>query len=177
MALPQGFLFAIKVSACYIFHKAFTINNARFFMKTLQKILCAVDLSEVSGQIAEYAATQARMAQAQVTVLYVAPALNQYSDAEMPLAIVKNFIAERMENAEKVMPNFLKTHFPDIKAEFRIISGYPPDAILDTARDEKFDMIVMGTHGRRGVSAVVFGSVAEKVVKQSRIPVLVIRPK
>lgn len=146
-------------------------------MKTLQKILCAVDLSEVSGQIADYAAMQAKMAQAHVTVLYVAPALNQYSDAEMPLAIVKNFIAERIENAEKVMPNFLKSHFPGIQAESKIISGYPPDAILDTARIEKFDLIVMGTHGRRGVSAVVFGSVAEKVVKQSRIPVLVIRPQ
>lgn len=146
-------------------------------MKTIQKILCAVDLSEVSGQVAEYAAMQARMAQAQVTVLYVAPAMNQYSDAEMPLAIVKNFIAERMDNAEKVMPEFLKTNFAGVDVVSRIISGYPPNAILDTARDEHFDLIVMGTHGRRGVSAVVFGSVAEKVVKQSRIPVLVIRPK
>lgn len=146
-------------------------------MKTIQKILCAVDLSEVSGQVAEYAAMQAKMSHAQVTVLYIAPAMNQYSDAEMPLAIVKNFIAERIENAEKVMPAFLETNFAGVQATSRIISGYPPDAILDTARDEKFDMIVMGTHGRRGVSAVVFGSVAEKVVKQSRIPVLVIRPK
>lgn len=145
-------------------------------MKTIRKILCAVDLSDVSGQIAEYAATQASMAHAHVTVLYVAPALNQYSDAEMPLAIVKNFIAERIENAEKMMPDFLQANFAGVQAESRIISGYPPDAILDTARDEKFDLIVMGTHGRRGVNAV-FGSVAEKVVKQSRIPVLVIRPK
>ncbi|MEG2173564.1 MAG: universal stress protein [Desulfovibrionaceae bacterium] len=146
-------------------------------MKTIQKILCAIDLSEVSGQIADYAALQAHMMHAEVHVLYVAPALNQYSDAEMPLAIIKNFIAERIENAEKVMPDFMKTHFAQVNATSKIISGYPPDAILDTARDENFDMIVIGTHGRRGVNAAVFGSVAEKVVKQSRVPVLVIRPQ
>lgn len=145
-------------------------------MKAVTKLLCAVDLSEVSGQIAEYAAMQARMAQAEVLALYVAPALNQYSDTEMPLAIIKNFIAERIEHAQKSMPHLLEKHFAGLQAHSLVEAGYPPDSILDVARKEGVDMIVMGTHGRRGVNAAVFGSVAEKVVKQSSVPVLVVRP-
>ena len=146
-------------------------------MPIINKILCAVDLSEVSGQVADYAAMQARWANAEVIVMYVAPALNQYSDTEMPLAIIKNFISERVENAEKVMPGLLKEHFDGITVSSHIVAGYPPDSILETARTQNVDMIVMGTHGRRGVNAVVFGSVAEKVIKQAGVPVLVIRPK
>lgn len=146
-------------------------------MPTIKKILCAVDLSEVSGQVADYAAQQALWSGAEVTVLYVAPALNQYSDTEMPLAIIKNFISERMVNAEKVMPGLLDGHFKGLKATSRIMAGYPPETILEVAKEQHMDMIVIGTHGRRGVNAVVFGSVAEKVIKQSPVPVLVIRPK
>lgn len=146
-------------------------------MLTIKKILCAVDLSEVSGQVADYAAQQAQWSGAEVTVLYVAPALNQYSDTEMPLAIIKNFISERMENAEKVMPGLIRQHFKGLPVTSRIMAGYPPESILEVANEQHMDMIVMGTHGRRGVNAVVFGSVAEKVIKQSVVPVLVIRPK
>lgn len=145
-------------------------------MPDIKKILCAVDLSEVSGQVAEYAAQQARWAGAEVIVMYVAPALNQYSDTEMPLAIIKNFISERMDNAEKVMPGLVQQHFAGVQVSSRIMAGYPPESILNIAREEHVDMIVMGTHGRRGVNAVVFGSVAEKVIKQALVPVLVVRP-
>ena len=146
-------------------------------MVSVKKILCAVDLSEVSSQVAEYAAQQAKWAGASVLVMYVAPALNQYSDTEMPLAIIKNFISERIENAEKVMPGLLQEHFAGVDVSSRIVAGYPPDSILEAAKEDHVDMIVLGTHGRRGVNAVVFGSVAEKVIKQAAVPVLVVRPK
>ena len=146
-------------------------------MPSIKKILCAVDLSDVSGQVAQYAAMQAKWAEAQVVLMYVAPALNQYSDTEMPLAIIKNFISERMEHAEKSMPLLLASHFEGVDTTTLVVAGYAPDSILEAVRDQHVDMVVMGTHGRRGVQAVVFGSVAEKVIKQCPVPVLVIRPK
>jgi nucleotide-binding universal stress UspA family protein len=54
--------------------------------------------------------------------------------------------------------------------------GYAPEKILETAREVAADMIIMGTHGRRGVDRIPFGSVAEKIVKTATIPVLTIRP-
>ena len=66
--------------------------------------------------------------------------------------------------------------FKGVKAEGRVLVGYASDEILKKAREEECDMIVMGTHGRRGIDRLIFGSVAEKVVKNSTVPVLTIRP-
>ena len=50
------------------------------------------------------------------------------------------------------------------------------DAILDVAKDEKCDLIIIGTHGRRGLAHAFLGSVAEKVVRLSTVPVLTVHP-
>jgi len=53
-----------------------------------------------------------------------------------------------------------------------VISGDPAERVLETARGLEADLIVMGTHGRRGLSHLVLGSVAERVVRESLVPVL-----
>jgi nucleotide-binding universal stress UspA family protein len=60
-------------------------------------------------------------------------------------------------------------------AQGMVREGMPRAAILDVAREVGADLIVMGTHGRTGLTHVVFGSVAEHVVRHSRIPVLTVR--
>jgi nucleotide-binding universal stress UspA family protein len=62
-------------------------------------------------------------------------------------------------------------------AESVLVRGPAADEILDAVGRTKADLIVMGTHGRRGVSRVFLGSVAEKVVRSSPVPVLTIRAK
>ena len=57
-----------------------------------------------------------------------------------------------------------------------LVVGYAAEEILKTAVKENCDLIVMGTHGRKGIDRILFGSVAEKVVKRSSVPVLTIRP-
>jgi nucleotide-binding universal stress UspA family protein len=59
-----------------------------------------------------------------------------------------------------------------VRYETLVISGDPAERVLDAARDLDADLIVMGTHGRRGLSHLVLGSVAERVVRESPIPVL-----
>lgn len=145
-------------------------------MKNFSKILCAMDLSEVCGQVADYAAMQARLSGAEVIALYVAPSLNQYSDTEMPLAIIKNFIEERVARATKAMPAVVDKHFKGLKVHHTVEVGYPPDVILDMARKEGVDLVVIGTHGRHAANATIYGSVAEKVSKQCPVPVLLVRP-
>jgi len=58
---------------------------------------------------------------------------------------------------------------------YEVVQGTPYNAILTVAKDGDFDLIVMGTHGRTGISHVLLGSVAEKVVRHARCPVLTIR--
>ncbi len=61
------------------------------------------------------------------------------------------------------------------KAKTLVREGIPRTGILDTAREVGADLIVMGTHGRSGLAHIFFGSVAEYVVRHSRIPVLTVR--
>jgi nucleotide-binding universal stress UspA family protein len=55
-------------------------------------------------------------------------------------------------------------------------TGSAPEAILDAAADERADLIVIGTHGRTGLTRLVIGSVAERVVRMAPCPVLVVKP-
>lgn len=57
----------------------------------------------------------------------------------------------------------------------KVVVGIPDDGIVDYASDHDVDLIVMGTHGRRGVSRYFLGSTAERVVRRSPVPVLTIR--
>jgi nucleotide-binding universal stress UspA family protein len=63
--------------------------------------------------------------------------------------------------------------YPNVEA--KMVTGEPWEKIIETAREIGADLIVMGTHGRRGVSRALIGSVAEKVVRLATIPVLVAR--
>jgi len=60
-------------------------------------------------------------------------------------------------------------------AQTLFVEGLPADEILRAARRARADLVVMGTHGRRGVSRLFMGSVAERVVRESRVPVLTVR--
>jgi nucleotide-binding universal stress UspA family protein len=61
------------------------------------------------------------------------------------------------------------------RAESRLVESLPVPAILDTAEQEKADLIVMGTHGRSGLSRLMLGSVAERVLRETHVPVLTVR--
>ena len=74
------------------------------------------------------------------------------------------------------MADFVAEHFPDVQVKAEVVVGYAAEEILSLAENEDADLIVMGTHGRKGIDRILFGSVAEKVVKNSTRPVLTIRP-
>lgn len=145
-------------------------------MKEIKKILCAVDLSEHSKQVAEYAATLAKKLEASVLVVYTAPSLSQYVGFHVPPNTIENFVGEIVTGAEQSMQNFVAENFAGIEAKGQVLIGYAAEEILNRANDENVDMIIMGTHGRKGIDRILFGSVAEKVVKNARIPVLTVRP-
>ncbi|MEG2172895.1 MAG: universal stress protein [Desulfovibrionaceae bacterium] len=145
-------------------------------MRAIKKILCPIDLSDVSGDIADYAAQQADCTGAQVVVLHVEPALYLHADTDVPYSIEEKFLDESSKNAWKFMEKFVPEHFPKGNAVGKVVSGYAPESIIEMVKDENFDMVVIGTHGMKAMHVMVFGSVAEKVLKLSPVPVLLVRP-
>lgn len=142
----------------------------------VKTILLAVDFSEAAQYLAEYASIFARGLEARLLVLYVSPSMNRYASLSVPAASIQALVAQILEGANRVMDEFMRGRFGGLEAEGRVEYGYAPEKILEAARAAEADMIIMGTHGRRGVERIPFGSVAEKVVKTAKIPVLTVRP-
>ncbi len=145
-------------------------------MPVLKKILCAIDLSEQSESVAEYAVMLARLADASIVAVYAAPTLTQYTGFHVPPNTIDNFVGEIVSGAEKSMSEFVAQHFAGVDARGVVVVGYAAEEILAVAEKEQVDLIVMGTHGRKGIDLILFGSVAEKVVKNAACPVVTIRP-
>ncbi len=145
-------------------------------MAKIETILCALDFSEVSPKVAHYARLLSETLGARLVVLYVAPSLNQYVEFHVQASYIDNFVQGIVTGATETMDNFLKEHFPGQKVEGRVATGYAAEEILSTAEEVKADMIILGTHGRKGIDKILFGSVAEKVIKSAKVPVLSMRP-
>ncbi len=146
-------------------------------MVEIKKILCAVDFSEHSDVVADYARTLAEKLGAKILCLYVAPSLSEYLGFHVPPSSIENFVGEIVTGADKTMSDFVDEHFAGVDCEGKVMTGYAAEEILETAKKEKADMLIMGTHGRKGIDRILFGSVAEKVVKSASCPVLTIHPK
>ena len=146
-------------------------------MPAIKNILCAADFSESSAIVAEYAATVAQATGASITCVYVAPSLAEYVGFNVPQAALDSFVGDVVSSAGQTMDAFVAEHFAGLPAKGLVLAGYPAEEILAAAEEQQADLIVMGTHGRRGIDRIVFGSVAEKVVKSSPLPVLTIHPE
>lgn len=144
----------------------------------LRHILCPVDFSDLSALALRYAALIARCGNARLTVAYA----NSFSPppyfTESRMAELERQFRESMREAEAALRDFVKRELgPEAAAAagFRVTEAAPADAIWRIARESKADLIVMGTHGRSGVSRLMLGSVAERVLRESAIPVLTVR--
>jgi nucleotide-binding universal stress UspA family protein len=144
-------------------------------MVKVKNILCPVDFSEISPKVAAYSQSLSGVLGADVHVVYVVPGFDHYGTLTR-LVFGKSMLSEIVNGAEKAMATFIRDNFSIKNVTARVLQGYVPEEILKYAEKEDIDLIIMGTHGRMGVDRIVFGSVAEKVVKTSKIPVVTIRP-
>ncbi|KAF1073504.1 universal stress protein [Halodesulfovibrio sp. MK-HDV] len=145
-------------------------------MVAIKKAVVAVDFSDESTYIAEYARLFAEKFDAELIVVYAAPSLNQYVGFHVPPNTIESFVGEIVTGAEKSMDNFLEKHFSGVKTTGKVVTGFAAEEILEIAADAKADLIIMGTHGRTGIDRILFGSVAAKIVRGADIPVLTVRP-
>jgi len=136
-----------------------------------QHILVPVDFGDASARAMAIAALIAARHTARVTVLHAETVEVPPYFTHDQLDSVERHRLEARGEAERYLARFAATVLPDAATAF--VDGSPVPAILAAAND--VDLIVMGTHGRRGPSRWWMGSVAERVVRESRVPVLVTR--
>ena len=143
-------------------------------MITISKILCPTDFSDLSKNALAQAVALARWYEAEITVLYVAPvAITAAEVAYIPSPWLSPEMREKLRGDLHAFADSARQQ--GITVRIDLSEGNPATEILDTARTDAFDLIVMGTHGRRGLSRVMMGSVAEDVVRHAPCPVLVVR--
>jgi nucleotide-binding universal stress UspA family protein len=146
-------------------------------MKPVQKILCPVDFSDMSEKVAGYATSVAKPAGAEVICIHVVPSGASYADFGVAMNTMESVCATMIKNGEKNLAEFIDRHFSGLPVQPRVVCGDFAEEILLCAKKENVDMIVMGTHGRTGVNRLLFGSVAEKVLRHAPCPVLAVRPE
>ena len=146
-------------------------------MKNVKKILVPVDFSDNSKKVFKAAVDVAGKFDAELVCLFVVQSFDDYSGFYVPHMPIVQFQDEMQASAEKKMIEFLADNLPSAQAgNGKVIVGDVGDEIVAFAAREKIDMIVMGTHGYKGLERVLFGSVAEQVVKTASCPVLTINP-
>ncbi|MDX1776870.1 MAG: universal stress protein [Desulfobulbales bacterium] len=139
----------------------------------VKNVLVPVDFSENSKKILEAAGYFSGICQAQLHVVFVVQSFDDYSGFFVPHMPVAKFEEEMVQAAEQKMETFLEGQ-KDIEA--KVFVGDVAEEIIRHAEESGMDLIVMGTHGYKGLEKVMFGSVAEKVVRSSPCPVLTINP-
>jgi nucleotide-binding universal stress UspA family protein len=146
-------------------------------MKTIKHILFPVDLTENSEKLVPYVITMAQKFDAEVHVLFVVRIFQYFTDIYVAPPSISVFENELVEGARRKMDEFAATHFGSLpQTKNNVLLGDPSDMILSYIDEHQMDLVIMGTHGRKGLDRVLFGSVAERVIKNSHIPVLVINP-
>lgn len=145
-------------------------------MKEFKTILFANDFAETSEEVFDYALSLARKYGAKLLIVHV---INEPVDLRgfyVPHISFENLEKEIVEGAEKMMDKFCRTKVKDYADyETMILSGIPYEEIIKKAEEAQASLIVMGTHGRRGLDHMLFGSTAERVVRGAGCPVLTVR--
>ena len=150
----------------------------------MKKILIALDYNPTAQKVAETGHKLARAMNAPTVLLHVISDATYYSSLSYSpimgfggFSSVDTVQTDTAEELRKVAQNFLdktKQHLGDEKIETIVSNGDFGETILKTAIKLNVDIIVMGTHSRRGLEKILLGSVAENVLHHSSIPLFII---
>ena len=138
----------------------------------MNHILMALDFSENSPEVEKVGYALASKINASVTLITI---INKYIDY-VPMdtgQVFENYWEARKDIALKLMEE-VKYRHPDVSTELISYIGDPKEDIIDLSVKKHTTFIVMGTHGRTGVSHLVMGSTAEYIIRHSQIPIIVV---
>jgi len=142
-----------------------------------KSILVPTDGSEISAKAVQTAAQLARMCNAQMMTLSVKEPFPYSAISEMqPVPPQEFYDAQERIAAERVKSAVDAAQAVGVTCQGHTVEAlHPWEAILDHAKAQGCDLIVMASHGRRGLSALLLGSETQKVLTHSPVPVLVVK--
>ncbi len=149
----------------------------------IRRILVPLDGSELAGHILPQVEDLARRLPAEVWFVYVVELATAAIAMDSvgvwtggPLVIYDQLDDEANEAARQLGTLVSEWRERGIATHSQVLWGEPALEIVDFARSHEIDLIAMSTHGRTGLDHLILGSVAERVVLETRLPVLVMRP-
>lgn len=139
-------------------------------MPPFKHLLVPVDFDDAMAPAIDFALSLARWSDARVLLLHVFDLAPFVAGSPFAPAADPGPVLDTREREMAALRERLKASWPKLDALVR--EGTPAETIVDVASTQGADLIVIGTHGRRGLSHALLGSVAEKVVRLSPVPVL-----
>lgn len=144
-------------------------------MKEIRKIIVPIDFLEHTDQLVEFALYIAKQLGATLRFTHIIEPPHNYGYYEYPsLGALTEEVAEHTEKQMKSLVEKNRENCPG--CEGNILRGNIVDSIVNYAKDEKADLIIIGTHGRKGLEKMWLGSVAERVIKRAPCPTLTCNP-
>lgn len=137
------------------------------------RIVVAVDFSPTSDRALEEAVRLARRLGAELHTVHA----YGLTVAALPEGAVMTGPAKAAELASEAHEKLAEreARYPGLRWTRHVVAGVPADEVLRVADEVGADYVVVGTHGRRGLSHLLFGSVAEQIVREANVPVLTVR--
>lgn len=150
----------------------------------MKKILIAIDYNPTAQNIAQTGYSLAKSMNAEVTLLHVVADYTYYSsldyspilgfDSFSNLGMIQTNTVAELQTAAGDYLQKMKDFLGGETIKTLVKDGDSGDAILDAAKETNADVIVMGSHSRHGLDKILMGSVAEKVLRNSKIPLFII---
>jgi universal stress protein A len=140
-------------------------------------ILCATDFSETSIEAVRAANDLAKAFKAELILIHVVQPSTPLPEAlEAPMFDLAAYENAWRQDAQKQLSKVAEMHVdPDVQTRTVVLSGHPAQTIDEYARDVLADVVVIATHGMTGWRHYLMGSVAQKVIQYTCLPVLVVR--
>jgi len=139
------------------------------------KILVPVDFSEHSQKALRYALAFATQFDAEVTLVHIVEQMVYPGDWMYPPLAVTDFATEKREQMIERLRAL--DAGSGVKTQHMVRLGRAWQEVIEIAREQKTDLIILATHGYTGLKHVLLGSVAEKIVRHAPCPVLSVRPE
>lgn len=151
-------------------------------IRSIKRVVTPIDFSENSRMIAESSAFMAGKYEASFHLVFVVQNFEDYSGFFVPQMHMPNLEDDLMTGAEERMTAFVEEFEKDFhefgvtEIKSKVLMGDVAEQIVEYSNEIKADMIIMGTHGYKGLEKIMFGSVADKVVRSALCPVTTINP-
>ncbi len=150
-------------------------------MHTIQTIVTPIDFSDNAELILQSAIYMAETFKAKLHIIFIVQNFEDYSGFFVAKMTAPNIEQDLLTGAEEKMHSFCSTYQEvfekaNIEVEQKVLVGDVSEKIVEYSEEVSCDLIVMGTHGYKGLERIMFGSVADKVVKSASCPVTTINP-